>query len=218
MLQHEFVCTFYSYWFRSEVATTETSDIISDIRCWWNYKVFELNLTYRILLHWIGAIKRECNNTVDKFRLNVFEISIVVLYAFLRFHTSAPNWMKLSGSISGGYIHQKSEPIRQLKNSVETLLLSISIALLRSVVKFHTIPVGLIESSFWRVAVDRALMKSNYGNMAQSRSCFWISLSCHSYLPEFAKCAWIQSLSRTVVTTLGLLILGLRNLKLILFM
>ena len=39
------------------------------------------------------------------------------------------------------------------------------------------IPVGLIESSFWRFPVDRALMKSKHGNMAQSRSCFWIPLS-----------------------------------------
>ena len=145
-------------------------------------------------------------------------MSTVVLYAFLTFHTSTPNWMKLSGSISGVYIHQKKKPIRQFKNSVETLLLSTSIALLRSVVKFHTIPVGLIESSIWRFAVDRALMKSNHGNLAQSRACFWIPLSCHSYLPEFAKCAWLQSLSRTVVSTLGILILGSRNLKLILLM
>ena len=39
------------------------------------------------------------------------------------------------------------------------------------------IPVGLIESSFWRFAVDRALMKCNPGNMAQSRFCFWIPFS-----------------------------------------
>ena len=39
------------------------------------------------------------------------------------------------------------------------------------------IPVGLIESSFWRFAIDRALMKSKHGNMAQCRSCFCIPLS-----------------------------------------
>ena len=105
MLLHEFVCTFYSYWFWPKVATTETIDIISDICCWWNYKIFKLNLTYWMLLHWIGAIKREGNITVEKIRLNVFKISIVVLCAFLTFHTSAPNWMKLSGPISGALIY-----------------------------------------------------------------------------------------------------------------
>ena len=44
---------------------------------------------------------------------------------------------------------------------------------------WHSIhsPVGLSESSFWRFAVDRALMKCNPGNMAQSRPCFWIPFS-----------------------------------------
>ena len=37
---------------------------------------------------------------------------------------------------------------------------------------------------------------------------------CQKYLPEFAKRAWLQSLSRTFVSTLGLLYLGLRNLDL----
>ena len=101
----EFVYTFYSDCFRPKAATTETIDIISDICCWLNYKLFKLNLTYRNPLHWIGAIKREDNNTVEKFRLDVFKQSIVVLYAFLTFHTSAPNWMRLSGSISGGLVH-----------------------------------------------------------------------------------------------------------------
>ena len=36
MLLHEFVCTFYSHWFRPKLATAETIDIISDICCWWN--------------------------------------------------------------------------------------------------------------------------------------------------------------------------------------
>ena len=39
------------------------------------------------------------------------------------------------------------------------------------------IPVGHIESSFRRFAGGWALMKSKHGNMAQSRSCFWIPLS-----------------------------------------
>ena len=55
MLLHEFVCTFHSYWFRPTVATI---DIISDSCCWRTYNFFQLNLTYRILLHWIGGIKR----------------------------------------------------------------------------------------------------------------------------------------------------------------
>ena len=57
-LLHEFVYTFYSDCFRPKAATTETIVIISDICCWWNYDLFKLNLTYRIPLHWIGAIKR----------------------------------------------------------------------------------------------------------------------------------------------------------------
>ena len=105
MLLHEIVCTFYSYWFRPKVATTETIDIIPDICCWWIYKLSKLNLTYVVLLHWIGAFKREGNNTVEKVRLNVFKTSIVVLYASLKIHTSAPNCMKLSGSICGHLIH-----------------------------------------------------------------------------------------------------------------
>ena len=103
---------------------------------WWNYKLFKLNLTYRILLRWICAIKREGNNTVGKFRLNILEISIVVLHAFLTFHTSAPNWIKVSESISGGLIYYKNEPFRWFKNSFETLLISISTALLWSAVIF----------------------------------------------------------------------------------
>ena len=38
---------------------------------------------------------------------------------------------------------------------------------------------------------------------------------CHSYLLEFAMCAWLQSLSQTVFSTLGLLILRLPEFKLI---
>ena len=101
-LLHEFVYTFYSDCFRPKAATI---DIISDICCWLNYKLLKLNLTYWIPLHWIGAIKREGNNTVGKFRLHGFKISIVVLYAFLTFHTSPPNRMRLSGSISVGLVH-----------------------------------------------------------------------------------------------------------------
>ena len=81
------------------MATTETIDIICDNCCWWNYKLFQLNLTYRMLLHWIDAIKREGNNTVEKFHLNVFETSNVVLHAFLTYHISARKWMKRSAFI-----------------------------------------------------------------------------------------------------------------------
>ena len=104
-LLHEFVYTIDSDCFRPKAATTETSDIISDICCWLNYKLFKLNLTNRIPLHRIGAIKREGNNTVEKIHLYVFKKPIVVLYAFLTFHTSALNWMRLSRSISGGLVH-----------------------------------------------------------------------------------------------------------------
>ena len=86
------------------MATTEKYDIVSDICYWWDFKFFRLNPTYRIPLHRIGGIKKEDIITVEKFRLNFFKISIVVLHAFLTFHTFAPNWMKRSGSSSGALI------------------------------------------------------------------------------------------------------------------
>ena len=179
-------------------------------------KTFQAESNISHPLHWIGAIKWEGNNTVEKFRLDVFKISIVLLYAFLRFHTSAPNWMKLSGSISGCLNPQKNERIRNFKNSVEALLLSISTALLRSVVTFHTFLLDSLSRPF-----DDLLLTERWwiANIEIWRDPDLVSgYPCHSYLPEFAKCAWLQSLSRTVVSTLGLLILGLWNLKLILLM
>ena len=177
-------------------------------------KTFQAESNISHPLHWIGAIKRGGNITVEKFRLDVFEISIVLLYAFLTFHTSAPNWKKLSGSISGCLIPQENEPIGHFKNSVETLLLSISTALLRSVVTFLTFLLDSLSRPFDDLLLTERQWKAN---METWRDPDLVSgYACHSYLPEFAKCAWLQSLSRTVVSTLGLLILGLWNLKLIL--
>ena len=114
----------------------ETNDVISDTCCRWNHKLFKLNLTYRILLHWIGAINRLENHTVQKSCLKPFNICIVILHAYLTLHTSAWNWMNLSESMSAGLIYQKNEPVRRFKISVETLLLSRSIALLRALMTF----------------------------------------------------------------------------------
>ena len=48
------------------------------------------------------------------------------------------------------------------KNTVETLLLTISTAICRDI---PYIAVGLIESSFWRFSVDRPLMKRKHGEI-----------------------------------------------------
>ena len=137
MLINEFLGTFYLERFQPKMATTQTIDIICDTFWRWNYKLLKLNLTYRTPLHWIGSINRQGNNTVEKSRFQPFKIWIVKLHAFLTFHTSAPNWLKFSVSMSAGLIHSKKEPVGRFKNSFETLPLSKSIALLRSVMTFH---------------------------------------------------------------------------------
>ena len=143
------------------MATTETIDDIFDICCRRNYKRLELNLTYRIHLHWYGEIKTQGKNRVEKFRFNVFNLSIIVLHAFLTSHASTPNWMKLSGSMSAGLIHKKNEPFMQFNNSAATLFLTLSTAPLRSVVTFHTLLLDSL-SCLLRFAVGRVLMKSKH--------------------------------------------------------
>ena len=105
ILLYEFVGTFCPWGFGPKPATIQTIDIICDTCCRWKNKLLKLNLTSWILLHWIGTINRQGNNTVDKSRLKPLNIWIVKLHAFPTFHTSAPNWMKLSGSRSDGLIH-----------------------------------------------------------------------------------------------------------------
>ena len=198
------------------MATTEKIDIISEIDYWWALKLFKMDPTTWILLHRIGGIKKEDIITVEKFLIKFFRISIVVLHDFLTIHTSAPNWLKRSGSASGGLIYKKNDPIRQFKNSVEIISLSRSIALLRSVVTFLTFLLDWLTRSFDDLLLAEHLWKANIET--------WQNLDlvsqyhCHGYLSDFPKCAWLQRLSRTVVCTLGLLFLGLRNLKLIFLM
>ena len=95
-----------------------------------------------------SQISSEANNCWRILHKDVFTTSNAVLHVLSIFRFPARNRVKTCGALSGGLICYKSEPIDLLKNSLERLRPSISIATLRLVVVFHTILSGFLYHLF----------------------------------------------------------------------
>ena len=144
-----------------KMETTERIDITWDIYSHWNWAFFELNLPYVILLHLIVAIKNQGKEIVQKIHVDAFTLLYRLRYYMFCWHSIVrlqTKWNFLEHYPVVWSIRKTSQ-VSSSKVSLETFLLPISIAVLRSVLAFSTLSCWEHWVIFWRYSVERAAMK-----------------------------------------------------------
>ena len=128
--------------------TTETIDITWDFCLRWNFKVFDLNPPYRILLLWIGAIKNQAKKTVDKYHIHTFALLHQWRYFMLCWHSILR--LQTEGNFVEHYpvvwSFRKRSQASGSKGSLEKVLLPTLIKVLQSIV-------ALDAQSYWEHSV-----------------------------------------------------------------
>ena len=146
---------------QSKMETTRTIDITWDFYSHWNWTFFELNLPYVILLHLIVAIKNQGKKIVQKIHVDAFTLLYRLRYNMFSWHSILRLQTKWNFAEHYPVVwsNRKTSQVSSSKVSLETFLLPISIAVLRSVLAFSTLSCWEHWVIFWRYSVERAAMK-----------------------------------------------------------